>query len=93
MVTFNDARRIVGTYLEEVWRDGWGTLYVAADGWEDGASWRVEAGSREDLVDRDLAYEVTPGAVYLVDKVSGALVIQPPHEVMSRVAQMTPVKD
>lgn len=90
-VTFADARRIVADALRDAWTAADGTLTTLDYGWEDARYWRVIAGAREWLVDRDPLYMRMDAPAYLVDKTTSELVLLHVMSNFDRLEAMTPV--
>lgn len=91
MTTFEEARAIVAAQLAEVWRPEDGTLYVAADGFEDADYWHVVAGAREALIDGDADLVRLDAPAYLVDKSTGEIVLLDVIANFDRLGAMRPV--
>jgi len=70
MISFNDARRIADRTYRPLWK-GPGTFHVAGEGFEDGQSFNVVVGAREDLVDGDYTFGALDDRSILVDRITG----------------------
>lgn len=73
MITFEQARRSVEHLMRFDWQPDHGTLITLPTGFEDAGHWRVVAGAREYLVDRDVDFNLMDVPAFLVSKSTGAI--------------------
>jgi hypothetical protein len=71
MITFEEARLIVERSLRGSWRPDHGTLITLPTGFQNDTHWRVIAGAREYLVERDSDFATVDAPAMLVSKRTG----------------------
>jgi hypothetical protein len=71
MITFEEARSIVQRSLQRSWQPAHGTLITLPTGFQNDTHWRVIAGAREYLVERDSDFDIMDAPAMLVSKRTG----------------------